>query len=41
MYIIENNSKVNKMERFTIEESLLTNINNSPLWVIGIINTSS
>ena len=41
MYIIENISEENKMERFAIDESLFTNINNSPLWVIGIINTSS
>ena len=41
MYIIENILEVNKMERFAIDESLFTNINNSPLWVIVIINTSS
>ena len=41
MYIIENISEVHKMERFATNESLFININNSPLWVIGIINTSS
>ena len=41
MYIIKNISKVNKMERFPIDESLFTNINNSLLWVKDIINTSS
>ena len=29
MYIIEKISEVNKMERFLIDESLFTNINNS------------
>ena len=41
MYIIKNISKVNKMERFPIDESLFTIINNSLLWVKDIINTSS
>ena len=29
------------MERFATNESLFINITNNPLWVIGIINTSS
>jgi hypothetical protein len=41
IYKLEDVSEFNKNERFAIDESLITNLNNEQWWIIGIINNTN